>query len=404
MKVKNLLSRHNMLWVIILCYLLPLVALIAYANLVNNSSSDWSLLSIGLLLTFVGTLFMFWSMTSWEASFSVNPIIPKEDSTESNQNLSPIDLEEYRLTKMSLEEAQQMQVRLLTEIDTLTEELKSNKMECTHAKQSSERNAHDAEEIKVFFEKQLEQQQMHIRNLQEAIAEQTAMTEKKQQQVSLLESKVGDLTYEIKTLLQFAEAHSGSLLAEEPSEPDPKAVSHESPRNNTNINTAPTPPIQSVIEGSHLLKRCLDISQKITGSQRFGSQLYSFVESPAENFTLDLRRLCDRLRSDTPLSPNSILLYSPKENQLLFASNQIRDLTGWSPEKFIQTFNEVLQDESLWKQGVNSLSMRSEAKIQLPIKLRSGQQSTFQAHLGMIPTGIFRNHVIAILCSSASTL
>ena len=48
----------------------------------------------------------------------------------------------------------------------------------------------------------------------------------------------------------------------------------------------------------------------------------------------------------------------------------------------------------------HSLAMRSEAQIQLGIKAKAGNDIIVQSHLGMIPTGIFRQHAIAVLYNS----
>jgi hypothetical protein len=147
-------------------------------------------------------------------------------------------------------------------------------------------------------------------------------------------------------------------------------------------------------EASQQLKRCLDIAQKFTVSNRFNSQINTFLDSPSDSFALDLRRLCDSLRSE---KNSTVMLYSPKENKLLFVNNQVRALTGWSPEKFVQSFQTILYDDSTWKQGISSLSMRSEAQVKLSFKAKTGQDVTANAHLGMIPTGIFKHHTIAIV-------
>ncbi len=118
------------------------------------------------------------------------------------------------------------------------------------------------------------------------------------------------------------------------------------------------------------------------------------LDSPADSFALDLRRLCDSLRSENSCT---ILLYSPKENQLLFANNQIKTVTGWSPDKFVQNFSDIMQDEAPWRQGIASLTMRSEAKVDLTFKMKSGQDISVHGLLGLIPTGIFRQHIIAVL-------
>jgi len=210
-----------------------------------------------------------------------------------------------------------------------------------------------------------------------------------------LETKVGDLTHEIKTLLHFAETRSASLLTDHQASP---TLQESPPSVKVEASFEPSLSIenstQTTQEASQQLKNCLDMAQKIKGSQRFGSQIYSFLDSPADSFSLDLRRLCDRLRSETQ---SMILLYSPKDNQLLFASNKIKILTGWSPEKFAQIFFEILKDESEWKQGIDTLAMHNEAQIQLQLKTKSNQILIANAMLGLIPTGIFRNHIIAVL-------
>ena len=144
------------------------------------------------------------------------------------------------------------------------------------------------------------------------------------------------------------------------------------------------------------LKRCIDMAQKIMASQKFGSQLYSFLESPTDHYSLDMRRLCDRFRSETK---GVILLYSPTEHHLLFASNQIKDLTGWSQEKFTQNFKEILVNENAWKKNINELLTANEIQIELALKSRSSLPVTLKAHLGMIPSGIFRNYIIAVIDS-----
>lgn len=405
MKKESLFSRYNLLWTIILCYLTPLLGLSIYGTLIPRESGDWNILSLGFFITSCGSLALFWMMTRWENSLSnqhPNAFTANDEFNNDNETIQPseqktaISFEDYDLAKRSLAEAQQTQIRLLTEIDALTETLNQQKLNKEQTSNQADKIQSELEQTKRKARQELEQQQNYIRELQEALADQKNLSEKKQQQMLQLETKVGDLTYEIKTLLQFAEAHSGSLL------------SHEAPEEKLEIlSSQPKPsepykdefifsenPTQTSHEASQELKHCLDIAQKIKGSQRFGSQIYSFLDSPADSFSIDLRRLCDRLRSETH---SVVLLYSPKDNHLLFASNQIKTLTGWSPEKFIQNFNEILLEESEWKQGVNSLAMRSEAQIQIRLRTKSGPSLVANANLGMIPTGIFRNHTIAVL-------
>ena len=210
--------------------------------------------------------------------------------------------------------------------------------------------------------------------------------------VGILETKVNDLTYEIKTLLKLAESHVSSI-----SNTYQNTQDHEetTPQHTEKVAAQPQDfQIQTSEEASQQLRKCIDIAQKITGSHRFGGQLHSLINSPIDSFTLDLRRLCDTLRSE---NNSCVLLYSPKESQLIFANNQIKSLTGWSPEKFTQAFFDIVQNTNEWKQSLASLSMRSEAQLNLSLKTKWGHEIAVHGQVGIIPTGIFRHHAIAVL-------
>lgn len=405
MKQENMFSRYHLLWLLILCYLMPLLGLSVYGAMVPREAGDWNILCIGFLLTTFGTLILYFALARWESllKLNLNSQITNENVYEDihheTQSKQFIDLEEYELLKRSLAEAQQVQIRLLSEIEMLTEEVQKKELEKNEIHQRTQKILNELDLTKRSTRQELELQQNHIRELHEAIADLKALHEKKQQEVVQLENKVGSLTGEIKTLLQFAESRSKPLipneaanitLAEEPTFTEKNEIPDE-------LYAYQESPIQTIQEASFHLKKCLNIAQKIKGSQRFGSQIYSFLDSPADNFSIDLRRLCDRLRGETQ---SVVLLYSPQDSHLLFASNQIKLLSGWSPEKFAQSFFDLLIDATEWQQGIESLVTRSEAQIKMHLKTRSGQTTVIDASLGMIPTGIFRNHVIAILYSS----
>ncbi len=406
MKQDPSFSRYTVLWVVILCYLLPLICLSTY----STATGSWNVLSLGLFLTTTGALAIFWVMLRWETRFRPPKNRSENDATE--EATTPAAAVEHaedlsialsdaveRLKELEILKAANDHMR--AEIDTLAAQAAQQCQDKEQAQLHDRETQAEWENYRQQTCRQMEQQQAHIQALQETIAEQKAAVEKKQQQIGTLEAKTGDLTYEIKTLLQLAEAYSGSLH-NETHHPSPSYASSsfmsEYPQEEP-PNPPPERQIRSSEEASLQLKRCLDIAQKITGSHRFNSQFNAFLDSPADGFALDLRRLCDSLRSE---NNSTILLYSPKENQLLFANNQIRILAGWSPDKFVQNFSDIIQDVAAWRQGIASLSMRSEAHIQLPLKTKSGHDINVQAHFGAIPTGIFRQHVIAVLYQNLS--
>jgi hypothetical protein len=143
------------------------------------------------------------------------------------------------------------------------------------------------------------------------------------------------------------------------------------------------------------LKRCLDIAQKITSSSHFNSESSRFRDFPVDNFVLDLRRLCDSLRSENQCA---ILLYSPKEEKVIFANNQVKTLLGWSPEKIVQNFGDIIQEgDQEWKHHLAHISLKHESQVKLQFKTKKGHDLLVHCHLGMIPTGVFRYHVIGVL-------
>ena len=215
MKQKRSILRYNLLWTIILCYLIPLLGISIYGFLVPRESGDWNILSLGFFITACGSLALFWKMTNWENSFNIqhlNPFIPEQGSDQSpeavlsSEKTPFISVEEHDLAKLSLAEAQQGQMRLLAEIDILSDDLKTLASSKEQMSTQTDKIQKELEQTKRAARQELEQQQHYIRELQETLAHQKSVSEKKQQQMLQLETKVGDLTSEIKTLLQFAEA------------------------------------------------------------------------------------------------------------------------------------------------------------------------------------------------------
>jgi hypothetical protein len=384
--------------------MMPIVGLVFFSSS-SSGNVSWETFGAGILLAFWGTLALFWMMARREALLQKAPANNFEalkaiDADSPTASLLPYEVEKYRSTAAALEEVQQTNLQLRNEIEVLAEELQLATSEKEQRQDEIEKVKNDLEECRQTARYQMEQQQGLIRKLQESLAEQKTSFEKKQQQISSLESKVSDLTYEIKTLLQIAESSTHSFQSDF-SEPSSPPFSYKPVSEPEEIFIPIEKQIRTLEEASLQLKRCLDIAQKITGSHRFNSQSNMISNSPADSFALDLRRLCDSLRSE---NISLILLYSPKENQLLFANNQIKPLTGWSPEKFVHNFKELLQDENAWKQGVASLAISSESAIKLVVKTKTGNDIILQGVLGMIPTGIFRYHTIAVLFSTAGAL
>lgn len=417
MKQTRAQSRHMVLWAVIFCYLFPFIGLGSFGAFMGRTLNSWFLLCAAILLSSIGSLALYWMMTVWESSWKASSndsvdnaepstlsvkhlSLPQENTVLANHTSSssaPNFNQEALAAKKALQDLEQANSRLQSDVSALTDELKHLNQEKERSQKHLNKALTDLDAYKQTCLQQQEQYKIYINELQSQLAEQKQQTEKKQYQISHLETKVGDLTYEIKTLLQIAERHlepDSSLLSnqnmisaasEKPTSP-PEQAEHQCEK-----------PVSSSEEASIQLKRCLDIAQKITVSNRFNTQISSILNSPADSFTLDLRRLCDTLRCENNAA---VVLYSPKENQPLFVNNYIREATGWSPEKFIQNFNDIAFDSiNAWRQALASLSLKPETAIQLSLKTKSGPNIFMKAHLALIPTGIFRHYAIAVLYS-----
>ena len=376
-------SRHTILWAIVICYLVPILSLTAFFNIISPPHLIWRGLAIGILLSAAGSLILYFLLTYWELNRRPQSAAPQIV----HQNAASEDNHEN--------------ARLIKELDTKNDEIEQLQREIEKNIFQYETIINEYNTYKIQAREQIEQQSRLLNELKESLVEQRTGIERKQLQISQLETKVSDLTYEIKTLLHLAESAATSTQKESLSPAD-GMVMYETPFHYSTKPIEEEPDFSVLIEkqistaheASLQLKRCLDIAQKITRSSHF-AEPSRFRDFSSDSFALDLRRLCDSLRSE---NNSSILLYSPKEDSLIFANNQVKFLSGWSPDKFVQNFSEIIQDGlKEWKNGIAALSLKNESQVKIILKTRSGQDILVNCHMGMIPTGIFRHHIIAVL-------
>lgn len=255
----------------------------------------------------------------------------------------------------------------------------------------------DYEQFQNTSREYQEQNRILLHEHQQTIHEQRENLEKKQQQITLLEGQVRDLHYEIKTLMEVEERQS---IVRFPTDrfPSDRLRQREFEfviPTEEDEDLAPPPQVHCAEEASQQLKRCLDIAQKITGGQYMNQKPSRLKDLPVENTALEMRRLFDNLRSENQAT---ILLYSPKENKLLFVNNPIKSILGWSPDKFVQQFSSlVIEGAEAWKQSINQLSFKNESYANLLIASKAGHHVSVNCHLGLIPTGSFRHYVLAVL-------
>jgi len=360
-------SRHSLIAAILILYFIPLFVMGSYSLRWLTLAQSWNMISLSILLATCGSIVIYGFLYLWE-----------EEKTEQPQ---PI-----------IETPDSGAKELQTAFDLQTEELRILQDEMERYRKLWE----DLDNEKILFKDSLEEQLVEKNKLL-ADLEQTTASLKQNLESTLqknedLEIKVNDLSYEIKTLLQLSELDES--IKEDPFEtlnPDLE-VSYKAPEVNIPV---PVKMIRNPEEAFVQLKRCLDIAQKITGASHYQNLEGRYQGIPANNIALDLRHLFDNLRSEHGAS---ILFYSQKEHKLLFANNHIKNLLGWSPEKVIQDFLELTVEGSEdWKKATQQFNPKNEGPISLMLKTKSGEILEVKALLGIIPSGVFRQDLIAVL-------
>jgi hypothetical protein len=389
-------KRINVSAIIVIIYVLTVFAVSVLPL------QSWRAAATGLLAASIGSLVIFTLLRQWEAHFiKIIPVnLPElkpvaiQNPFYSNDNF--LELEH------ALAESQARHKELIEELNAKNELMHKFETEKVQFEHRIEDVYHELNTFKSANEDELRRKTVLLSEYQETINQQRDVIKKKQDQILELESKVRDLNYEVKTLLQLAEIGNKTptnsknkemVVGETVQAYQVDMFEDEEPSFQMQNLMIKTPE-----EASVQLKRCIDIAQKITGANRFGNGNSRFKDVPIDNRALDLRRLFDNLRSE---HAGTVIVYSQKDDKLLFANNQMTNLLGWSPEKFIKNFPEIIAEGSQeWKKGVAELSSNTLSKVRMVMKTKSGQNLLVHCHLGAIPTGAFRNHVIGVLYSS----
>lgn len=330
---------------ILLFYTAPIAAWTLYSFKFFGRNTSWTLFSSGLVLLFFGSLFLLVCLKKRDRLLATNTLafIPEENQ----ESFKPITEELESLTREDVPDRDE----LVSTCHELQEKLSLITLESS-----------------------------------ETIEELKNSLDHKQQQISHLENQIHDLRYEIKTLLNLTEIDyrqkSPSLLyQEQPLLPLP----NEPVRDFT---------ITSLNEAKALLKQCLFVAQRITGSNQFKSSSKLGL-LPLEHTTLDLRVLFDAFREETSAL---IAVFSTKDHKLIFANNQAKPLFGYHPDKFVQDFLFLIKDcRQDWEDAIQQLITKSETSMHLAIRSRSGETLSVACCLSTIPTGIFRDLGICVL-------
>jgi hypothetical protein len=411
-------DRHFLSLAIMVFYLLPIAVLTFYAVDLIPKSKSWSFLSWGILLTSTGTLSLTLLLYAWEKSLDKSRVFTGLESSKqlpfpSSEMEEPLSaqpkvtsLDTFHIASSpedSLrEEEKKLELVLLREELALKQDLSERHLkdlELSILKEHELRG--ELENSRFVFEEQLKQKNMLISSLQKLIDEQRGEMEKRQDQIQILDAKVHDLSYEIKTLLHLNETETTST--------------HPPFQNGNKNTTLPFEPsfssedfsekgfsleqeIKNPLEATALLQKCVQTAQKLTGAYHQSADPLRQREPHPSHYAIDQRRLFDSLRGYTS---GLIFVYSLKEHKLLFVNSVCKTLLGWSGEKFLSDFSSILQEGwADWKKSLSLIPETAELQTRLLAKTKQGAELLLNCHLGLVSTGLFRNYVICVCYSS----
>jgi hypothetical protein len=372
-------------------YLFPMLLYSAYALQTMDTGIAWGVVTVGLLLSTFGAAAIVIMLRNWESLMrtQVATLVEKKVT----QLAVPVQTQAA---------ASEPDHRLTQEIEVLRVELQQRKEELNLVKQQQanlDTQSKDREEIAKTSIEEAKYNQQALGDLKQTISEQRTIIDKKQQYISRLETKIQDLTYEVKTLLQL-----GDMGANEEGRASHPAVDlfsqneGQNPELDEMVQQLPVSSDRTVhthYDAAVQLQKCVEIAQQLTGAGHLAGDSGRFLDLSVDSYAIDLRRLFDSYRNENTCT---ILLYSQKERKLLFVNNQIKGLLGWSPERFVTDFPGVISHNAAqWDEAIQQIHENKEAQIRLLAKGRDGNDAPLHCYMGKIPNGAFTNHIIGIL-------
>lgn len=386
-------KRLSFIGILVVLYLLPITAILIYSHGTIPLDQRWQMLTLGLSTSMAGVLCITLLTRRWcifdeaylpeGASDGRKLLFLQGEMTELSTNLEKTQ-EHTTSLKKELSKEQELLTKTLEEKKRLLSDF--------------EELEYSYENLQTETEEKLRCKERLVEEYLQTIADQREVIEKRQRQVNTFENKITDLQYELRMLLDLSKCSS---LSEEETNTPPEEK--EEPADTLRafedqLTQTVRPPTQFSVGGQDIkdqLKRCIDMAQKVTGARHLNDPTVRYQKLSAEGYSLDLRRLCDSLSTE---SQNTVMLYSRKDDKLIFCNEQIKELLGWSPEKFVQNFNHLIVDGyELWHEALRKLVPSELSNVELTIESRSGEHLPVKCHLGMIPTGMFRMHVIVVV-------
>lgn len=400
-------------WVLF-AYLVPIILYGGYAVRNYSASGSWTTLSLGLVLSLFGSVLIILCMRQWELTMRnrVAALLSKNGAgaqslalraVEQGSSTAETELSQHAILQYE-KQVQELQQELNTletnwqqreeEVQQLLEEYQTLKQESGQIDQQMRSSSNE-----------MAHKEHLLQEYQQTITEQRSIIEKKQQYILKLENKVQDLNYEVKTLLQLGDMQNTAMANGEKEKQSPHPVmdvfntpytSHEDLEEiYQSLPMSSDKKVHTPYDAAMQLERCIDKAKKLTGASHLAGSSSRFLDLSVDSYAIDLRRLFDSFRNENSCG---ILLYSQQEQRLLFVNNTIKTLLGWSPERFVSDFEQIIrQSAPEWKHALTQLQGKNETQARLLIKAKSGEDVLVQCYLGVVTEGVFAQHIIGVI-------
>lgn len=378
---------------VITFYLVPVLLFVGYASFVVMPAVTWSILILGTLVATFGSTLLLLAMRNWEYAlrkeFSGNTVVIESPQPQNLVAQDPELQEELNQRYAELEDANSQLQSQHEELQELSDELAKLRQELD-SKEDSSSGARE----------ELERKDALIKEYQQTITEQRSIIEKKHHYISKLELSIKDLKYEIKTLLQLGDMNQAGDAAaashpvidvfkeNDSSQSDVEDLYQEMPNSSDQT-------VRSPYDATVQLHRYVEIAKTITGARHLVGGESRFSDLSVDSYAIDLRRLYESFRSE---SGCMLMLYSLHESRLLFVNDQVKGLLGWSSDKFVKEFSSLVQQGlAEWKHALQLVQSEDEAQVRLIFKDKDSQDCMMHCSLARVPSGVFADHVIAVL-------
>ncbi len=374
--------RQSLIVIILACYLAPVILFTLLTAGSMELNSRWLLFSSSLLLGICGTIFLTLALIKWEGFFLK---IPQTASLAVIAEKLPasVSVENPQQNSFSLEEFQLREKDLVREIHEIKQKWYSKKQDYDELEKQLDKVKNENTALLQHSQEQLKKKDRLLAEYAQTVNDLRSTMENKQEQIEKLQDSINDLSYDLDTLLKLSDFDSVEEAQQENvSENETCPVIQKSPSKPVDAHSA-----------SNQLKKCINMAQKFTSSQFTTAS--RFRDVMIDNTALDQRRLFDSFRSETACI---VVMYSLKERTMLFANDMTKSCLGIDPESFVHDYiNLIVQGAEEWKNALASLSQHSEAQLHLVMRSESGTDVLLECRLGVIPTGVFKNHAVGIL-------